>query len=118
MTDGIGGSLRISTEAIAKIAKVAALEVDGIDEIVTPSQSIRALLGSPKQQKPIRVEMKEDLAEITIHVKVAYGTKVNLAGEKVQENVKSAVQSMTGIMVSRVNIVVDAITGEDAVSEC
>ena len=64
MTDGIGGSLRISTEAIAKIAKVAALEVDGIDDIVTPSQSIRALLGNPKQQKPIRVEMKEDEARL------------------------------------------------------
>lgn len=112
MTDNMSGSLRISTEVIAKIAKVAALEIDGIDAVVAPSQSIRGLLGSPKQQKPIRVEMKDDLAEITVHVKVAYGTKVNLVGEKAQENIKAAVQNMTGITVSRVNIVVEAISVE------
>ena len=112
MTDSIGGSLRISTEVIAKIAKVAAMEIDGIDDIVMPSQSIRAKLGGLKQQKPICVDMKDDLAEITVHVKVAYGTKVNLAGEKAQENINAAVQSMTGITVSRVNIIVDAISDD------
>lgn len=115
MTDTIGGSLRISTEVIAKIAKVAALEIEGIDDVVLPAQNIRAKLGNLKQQKPALVEMKDDLAEITLHVKVAYGTKVNQVGEKAQANIKSAVQNMTGITVSRVNIVVDAIS--DAASE-
>lgn len=117
MTNSTGGSLRISTEVIAKIAKMAALEINGVACIAAPSQSIRGMLVSQTKAKPVRVEMKEDLAEITVHIKVFYGTKVNSIGEKVQNNVKSAVQSMTGITVSRVNIVVDAISEDSSAQD-
>ena len=42
----IGGSLQISTEVIAKIARLAALEVDGVADVATgTSQNVRSLLG-------------------------------------------------------------------------
>lgn len=42
----IGGSLQISTEVLAKIARLAALEIDGVAEVTTGgSQNVRGLLG-------------------------------------------------------------------------
>ena len=42
----IGGSLQISTDVLAKIARLAALEVDGVAEVTTGnSQNVRSLLG-------------------------------------------------------------------------
>ena len=75
----IGGSLQISTEVIAKIARLAALEVDGI-------------------------------ATVTVHITVVYGNKVMPLCEKVQENVKQAIQNMTGITVARVDVLVVGLT--------
>ena len=46
----IGGSLQISTEVIAKIARLAALEVDGVSDVATgTSQNVRSLLGRTGQ---------------------------------------------------------------------
>lgn len=54
----IGGSLQISTEVIAKIARLAALEVDGVSDVATgTSQNVRSLLGRTGLQKPVTVVM-------------------------------------------------------------
>ena len=80
----IGGSLQISTEVIAKIARLAALEVDGVADVATgTSQNVRSLLGRTGLQKPVTVVM---------------------------ENVKQTIQNMTGITVSRVDVLVVGLT--------
>ena len=104
----IGGSLQISTEVIAKIARLAALEVDGVADVATgTSQNVRSLLGL---QKPVTVVMEDGIATVTVHLTVVYGSKVMPLCEKVQENVKQTIQNMTGITVSRVDVLVVGLT--------
>ena len=56
----IGGSLQISTEVIAKIARLAALEVDGVSDVATgTSQNVRSILGRTGLQKPVTVVMED-----------------------------------------------------------
>ena len=104
----IGGSLQISTEVIAKIARLAALEVDGVS-----SQNVRSLLGRTGLQKPVTVVMEDGIATVTVHITVVYGSKVMPLCEKVQENVKQAIQNMTGITVARVDVLVVGLTDAD-----
>ena len=103
-----GGSLQISTEVLGKIARCAALEVDGVAEVSCGSQNkkVKDLLERANVQLPIVVEMKDGTAEITLHLVVAFGARIPAVAEKVQENVKSAVQSMANITVSRVDLVI------------
>ena len=77
-----GGSLQISTEVVGKIARCAALEVDGVAEVSCGVQNkkLKNLLES--------------------------GARIPSVAEKVQENVKSAVQNMTNVTVSRVDLVI------------
>lgn len=105
-TELMGGSLQISTDVIAKIARCAALEVEGISDVSCgkPSKRVKDLLEII--QTPVTVEMKEGIAEITISLVVAFGARIPAVAEKVQENVKNAVQSMTSVTVSRVNLVI------------
>ena len=93
----IGGSLQISTEVIAKIARLA-------------SQNVRSLLGRTGLQKPVTVVMEDGIATVTVHLTVVYGSKVMPLCEKVQENVKQTIQNMTGITVSRVDVLVVGLT--------
>lgn len=103
-----GGSLQISTEVLGKIARCAALEVDGVAEVSCGSQNkkVKDLLERANVQLPVVVEMRDGTAEITLHIVVAFGARIPAVAEKVQENVKSAVQSMANITVSRVDLVI------------
>ena len=107
-----GGSLQISTEVLGKIARCAALEVDGVAEVSCGSQNkkVKDLLERANVQLPVVVEMKDGTAEITLHLVVAFGARIPAVAEKVQENVKSAVQSMANITVSRVDLVIAGLT--------
>ena len=108
----VNGSLQISTDVIGKIAKLAATEIDGVVDVCAGSAGMRSFLGKVNLQKPVSVELLENVAEITVSLTVRYGSQIPAVCEKVQENVKSAVQNMTSITVPRVNIVVVGVLQE------
>ena len=108
-----GGSLQISTEVIAKIARCAALEVEGVAEVScgTQNKKLKDLLEA-SIQPPVAVEMRDGTAELTLHLIMASGARIPAVAEQVQENVKSAVQNMTSVTVSRVNLVIAGLAAE------
>ena len=108
-----GGSLQISTEVIAKIARCAALEVEGVAEVScgTQNKKLKELLEA-SIQPPVAVEMRDGTAELTLQLIMASGARIPAVAEKVQENVKSAVQNMTSVTVSRVNLVIAGLAAE------
>ena len=108
-----GGSLQISTEVIAKIARCAALEVEGVAEVScgTQNKKLKDLLEA-SIRPPVAVEMRDGTAELTLHLIMASGARIPAVAEKVQENVKSAVQNMTSVTVSRVNLVIAGLAAE------
>ena len=103
-----GGSLQISTEVLGKIARCAALEVAGVAEVSCGSlnRNVKVFLERANVQSPVTVEMRDGTAEITLHLVVAFGARIPSVAEKVQENVKTAVQNMTNVTVSRVDLVI------------
>lgn len=105
----VGGSLQISTDVIAKIARLAALEVDGVREVKACPYSMKSLLGRLAAPKPVEVTLQDEVAEITVNVTIAYGARIPALSEKVQQNVKASVQNMTSITVSRVNVVITGV---------
>ena len=111
--DRQGGSLQISTEVIAKIARCAALEVEGVAEVScgTQNKKLKDLLEA-SIQPPVAVEMRDGTAELTLHLIMASGARIPAVAEKVQENVKSAVQNMTSVTVSRVNLAIAGLAAE------
>ena len=105
--NSIDGSLQISNEVVAKIAKLAALEIDGVADVSSGSmQSVRGLLSKASLQKPVTVDLSDGVAVVQVHVIAKYGSKIMPVGAKVQENVKQTIQNMTGITVSRVDVIV------------
>ena len=107
-----GGSLQISTEVIGKIARCAALEIEGVAEVSCGRQNkkVKDLLEIASLQSPVTVTMREGTAEITLNLLVNFGVRIPSVAEKVQENVKSAVQSMTNVTVSRVDLVIAGLS--------
>ena len=70
------------------------------------NRKVKDLLERANVQSPVTVEMRDGTAEITLEIVAAFGARIPAVAEKVQENVKSAVQNMTNVTVSRVDLVI------------
>lgn len=103
------GSLRISRDVIATITSAATKEIEGVADLAPFTTNIKGWLIKKQTAKPILVDLNDDIAIIDIHVILKAGKKIPDVSEKIQTAVKEAVQNMTGIAVSKVNINVAGI---------
>ncbi|MCR1934189.1 Asp23/Gls24 family envelope stress response protein [Clostridium tepidum] len=100
------GIVKISDEVVGVIAGLAATEVKGI---VGMSSGVvggitQILKGKKNISKGVKVNVGEESASIELYVVVEYGVKIPEVAQKVQEDVKKSVETMTGLTVSSVNI--------------
>lgn len=107
------GSLKISQEVIATIASVAAKEIDGVAGMAACPATIKKFLLKNSVAKSINIVLNDDIAVIDVYVNLKYGAKIPVVSENIQKSVKEAVQTMTGIVVSKVNVFVSGIVFED-----
>lgn len=114
-----GGTLQISTEVLAKIARCAALEIKDVAEVSCGRQNKKfaSFLEASSIQNPVVVEMRDGTANITLHLMMRFGACIPSVAEKVQENVKNAVQNMTNVTVSRVDLVIAGLADADSAQQ-
>ena len=107
------GQIQISDEVISIIAGTAAAETEGVSlPSSAPVSSVKGFFGKKNQSKGVKVTVEENTALIEIVVVVKFGINIKNACEEVQQKVKNAVETMTGLTVSGVNINVTAIMVE------
>ena len=102
------GSLKISEDVVATIASVAALEVEGVESLILPGSSKLFPRGFGK--KAIHIDISDDFVEVGLSINLKFGARISDVCKSVQQNVKDNVQTMTGMAVSKVNVVVSGIT--------
>lgn len=104
------GSVRISNDVVSIIAGVAATEVKGVVGMSSGiTGGITEMLGMKNLSKGVKVEVGDQEAAIDIFIIVEYGTDIAKLGKEVQENVKSSVQTMTGLNVVEVNVNIQGV---------
>lgn len=99
-----GGSLRISRDVIATVAGSAAREVEGVHSLAPYSANLTGWMVKKQTARPVAITLNDDVAVIDMQIVLKSGYAIPAVAEKVQVAVKDAVQSMTGIAVSKVNI--------------
>lgn len=97
------GGLIITEDVIAKMASVAAQEVDGVAGLVKKPQDLKS------KSKAVRVTIKDSIINIEVHISVKENHKVTTVAEAVQKNVKTTVQNMTGSAVTRVDVFIEDV---------
>lgn len=101
------GSLAVSSEIVRNIAENATLEVEGVAGIASMlPEPHKTILRSKAPKDPVLVKMNEGVAFIRVAILVTADAKADIVAEKVQRNVKQAVQSMTGIAVTQVDVMI------------
>lgn len=106
-----GKGIKISEEVVKIIAGLAAHEVDGVAGMSGGLVgNIAQILGRKDLSRGVKVEVGEKEAALDIFVIVQYGASIPSVAQRMQEAVKQAVESMTGLNVVEVNIHVQGVS--------
>ena len=105
------GAIRIADEVVSIIAGLAATEVDGVAGMSGGLVGgIAEMLGRKNFAKGVKVEVGEKEAAVDLYIIVKYGVRIPDVALAVQENVKQAIETMTGLSVVEVNIHVQGVS--------
>lgn len=112
------GSIRIADEVVGIIAGLSATEVPGVAGMSGGLVGgIAEMLGKKNLSKGVKVEVGEREAAVDLYIIAEYGERIPDIALGVQENVKRAIESMTGLDVVQVNIYVQGVDFAQEVKE-
>ena len=99
------GQVQIADEVVAVIAGLAATETDGVAKMSgNITNEIVSKLGTKKLSKGVKVTITGTQVDVTLNLVLNYGVSIPKTSQEVQDKVKSAIETMTGLTVSEVNI--------------
>ncbi|MFT3950895.1 MAG: Asp23/Gls24 family envelope stress response protein [Oscillospiraceae bacterium] len=109
------GAVLVSESVVASITANAVNEISGVSAICTGKRSLLKRVtgvGDP-EGADIRIVFSGDVVGITLSIILRGGHKAVSVAEVIQSRVKEAVQEMTGLTVSRVNVIIAGIDFPD-----
>jgi len=112
------GKVTFADEVVAIIAGLAATEVKGVAAMSgSVAGGIAEMLGRKNLTKGVKVEVGEKEAAIDLYIIVDYGVRIPEVAWNIQENVKKAVETMTGLSVVEVNVHVQGVNFDREIKE-
>lgn len=111
--------IQISNDVVAVIAGVAVSEVPGVAGMAGGFAGgiTEVFSGKKNLAKGIKVEVSDTKAKIDVNIIVEYGSRIPDVAFEIQNRVKKAVESMTGLNVEEVNVHVQGVNTDRARGE-
>ena len=109
------GTVSFATEVVATIAGLAATEVDGVASMISPSAGLADMFSRKSNRnltKGVRIDLDGSMVTVDITITVEYGSPVPDVARNIQENVKKAIETMSGLDVRSVDVHVTGISFE------
>lgn len=108
------GNTSIENSVVARIAGIAAQEVDGVRMGGQTSQALGGIFGNVtggtgSQTRGVSVEVGEIESAIDLTMTVEYGKSIPQLSEAVRRNVVNRVENLIGLKVTEVNITVNDV---------
>ena len=111
--------IKISDDVVAVIAGVAVSEVAGVSGMAGGFAGgiSEVFSGKKNLAKGIKADINENKAKIDVNIIVEYGSRIPDVAFEIQNRVKKAVESMTGLKVEEVNVHVQGVNTDTANTE-
>lgn len=99
------GTVKIADDVVAMIAGIATTEVEGVSAMAgNITNELMSKVGMNKLTKGVKVDVFGGSVTVDLAVTMDYGYNIPATCQKVQNKVKSAIENMTGLSVTDVNI--------------
>lgn len=104
------GAIQISDSVISSLVKKAALSVVGVSRLASNFvDNIAEIVGSKTSSRSINIITEDDKVEVVIKINIKFGFKIPQVAAQVQSVIIEDVESVTGMNVSKVNVIVQEI---------
>ena len=104
------GTVQIADEVVAIIAGLAATEVEGVASMNgNITNELVGKLGMKSLSKGVKVDVLDNVVCVDLNLNLEYGYNIQEICQTVQEKVKTAIENMTGLQVSDVNISIASV---------
>ncbi len=108
------GDVLIADEVVAIIAGLAATEVEGVAKMSgNITKELVAKLGIKNLSKGVKVLVNPPEVSVILTLVLKYGCNIPEVSKTVQTKVKSAIETMTGLTVTEVNIRISGVAISD-----
>jgi uncharacterized alkaline shock family protein YloU len=101
------GKTTLTPEVLLTIARMAALEVEGVSRMSNVKGGVKGLLKGGSEG--IQLEIEENVVLADLHLVLEDGVNMRETSRMVQQRVARAISEMTGMEVGRVNIHIEDI---------
>lgn len=99
------GVVQIADDVVAMIASLATTEVEGVSAMAgNITNELISKVGMKKLTKGVRVDVLENNVTVDLVVTMEYGYNIPATCQQVQTKVKAAIENMTGLNCTDVNI--------------
>lgn len=109
------GTVSFATEVVATIAGLAATEVEGVASMSSQSSGFADMFSRKNTRnftKGVRIDLDDNKVTVDITIVVEYGSPVPDVARSIQENVKKAIETMSGLDVHAVDVHVAGVSFE------
>lgn len=104
------GAVQIHNNVIATIARLAAFKVPGVAELSgTLVDGLAGMIGKKPVDRGIHVEIVENAVVVELHVILDFGVRIPHVSWQIQNEVRQAIEQMTGKPVRAVNVIVQSL---------
>lgn len=111
--EGKIGEVQIADEVVAIIAGLAATEVEGVSKMFgNITNELVSKLGMKNLSKGVKVAVTPESVSVDLALELEFGYSIPEVSASVQERVKSAIETMTGLKVDEVNIRIAGVSIE------
>lgn len=109
------GTVSFATEVVATIAGLAATEVEGVASMSSQNSGLADMFSRKNTRnftKGVRIDLDGNKVTVDITIVVEYGSPVPDVARSIQENVKKAIETMSGLDVHAVDVHVSGVSFE------
>ena len=109
------GSVSFATGVVETIAGLAAQEVEGVASMASASTGFADMFTRKSTRnltKGVRVDIDGGTVAVDVTIVVEYGSPIPDVAKSIQENVKKAIETMSGLDVRNVDVHVQAVSFE------
>lgn len=108
------GVIRVADDVVSIIAGLAATEVEGVASMAgNITNEIVAKTGIKNLAKGIRVEVLDGIVTVDVNLNIRYGYAIPEVSGNVQDRVRTAIETMTGLEVGTVNVRIASVDMTD-----
>ena len=99
------GAVQIADDVVAMIASLATTEIEGVSAMAgNVTNELMSKVGMKNLTKGVKVDVQENNVTVDLAVTMEYGYNIPATCQKVQQKVKAAIENMTGLTCTDVNI--------------